>query len=153
MHLCAYVQIKNRSPKGEIMDENGLLPRTFQALSDPTRLRMFRLLAANRTQMCVCEFVDSLEERQYAVSRHLKILGLSGLLRKQKEGRRAYYGLDASNPTVPAFSRLVATLPDPDGTFARDQQKFEEQMPFRRGGDRCRQCTVRRKTRQAIPAR
>jgi len=106
---------------------------------------MFRLLAANRTRMCVCEFVDSLGERQYNVSRHLKVLGLAGLLRKEKEGRRAYYALDAVFPAISAFSRLVVSLPDPDGTFAKDQESFEEQMRYRQGGDRCRQCTERRK--------
>jgi len=135
------------------MNGSDLLPRSFQALSDPMRLRMFRLLAVNRTRMCVCEFVDSLKERQYNVSRHLKVLGLAGLLRKEKEGRRAYYGLEAANPAISAFSRLIASLPDLDGTFARDQESFEEQMPFRQGGDRCRQCTTRQKKRNAVPVR
>jgi len=135
------------------MNGDDLLPRTFQALGDPMRLRMFRLLAANRTRMCVCELVDSLEEEQYNVSRHLKLLGLAGLLRKEKEGRRAYYALEAANPTIPAFSKLVASLPDPDGTFAKDQERFDEQMPYRQGGDRCRQCTTRRKKRSAVSRR
>ena len=135
------------------MNGSDLLPRTFQALSDPMRLRMFRLFAVNRTKMCVCEFVDSLSERHYNVSRNLKVLGLSGLLRKEKEGRRAYYGLEPTNPSVSAFSRLVASLPDRDGTFARDQARFEEQMPFRQGGDRCRQCTTRGKKRNAVQVR
>ena len=75
------------------MNGSDLYPRTFQALSDPMRLRMFRLLAVNRTEMCVCEFVDSLSERQYNVSRHLKILELAGLLHKAKEGRRASHAV------------------------------------------------------------
>lgn len=135
------------------MNGSDTLPRVFQALSDPMRLRMFRLLAVNRTEMCVCEFVDSLGERQYNVSRHLKILELAGLLHKEKEGRRAYYGLEAANPSTSAFSRLVASLPDSDGTFVRDQLRFDEQMPFRQGGDRCRQCPTRRKKRNVIPVR
>jgi len=135
------------------MNGSDLLPRTFQALSDPMRLRMFRLLAVNRTEMCVCEFVDSLGERQYNVSRHLKILELAGLLHKEREGRRAYYGIEVANSTISAFSRLVASLPDPDGTFAKDQESFEEQMPLRQGGDRCRQCPTRRKKRHAVPIR
>ena len=135
------------------MNGSDILPRAFQALSDPMRLRMFRLLAVNRTEMCVCEFEDSLKERQYNVSRHLKLLGIAGLLHKEKEGRRAYYGLEADNPTVSAFSRLVVSLPDPDGTFAKDQERFEEQTPFRQGGDRCRLCDTRRKKRNAVPVR
>ncbi len=135
------------------MNGSDHLPRAFQALSDPMRLRMFRLLAVNRTEMCVCEFVDSIKERHYNVSRHLKVLGIAGLLRKEKEGRRAYYGLEAASATTSAFSKLVASLPDPDGTFAKDQESFEEQMPFRQGGDRCRQCSTRQKKRSTVPVR
>ena len=119
------------------MNGNDPLPRTFQALSDPTRLRMFRLIASNRAEMCVCEFVDSLQERQYNVSRHLKVLENAGLLRGEKDGRWTYYGLNRRTPTVSPFSKLVASLPDPEGTFAEDQERFKDRMALREGG-RCR---------------
>ncbi len=119
------------------MDGNVLLPRTFQALSDPTRLRMFRLVAVNRAEMCVCEFVDALQERQYNVSRHLKVLGTSGLLRGEKDGRWTYYGMDRRNSAAGPFARLVASLPDPEGTFAEDQERFKKRMALRERG-RCR---------------
>ena len=119
------------------MNGNSYLFRVFQALSDPTRLRIFRLLVTNRTEMCVCEVVDSLRERQYNVSRHLKVLELAGLLGGEKHGRWTYYGLDRRNPTVSSFAKLVASLPDLDGTFAEDQERFKKRMALREDG-RCR---------------
>jgi ArsR family transcriptional regulator, arsenate/arsenite/antimonite-responsive transcriptional repressor len=65
----------------------------FKALSDETRLRIMHLLLKAEKGLCVCEFTDALEVPQYNVSRHLKILKNSGLIREQKEGRWVYFSL------------------------------------------------------------
>ena len=52
----------------------------FQALADPTRIRIVHLLAHTGEEACLCELVDSLMEPQYKLSRHLKILRQAGLL-------------------------------------------------------------------------
>lgn len=109
----------------------------FKAVSDPTRLRMLRLLAANEAELCVCEFVDCLQERQYNVSRQLKVLEAAGLIAGEKEGRWVYYGLSpARGNTTSQVHRLVAKLPL-DATFAADQKRFEKRIGLRTGG-RCR---------------
>ena len=91
-----------------VLDRNALT-RALKALSDPTRLRMLRLLAVNRSQMCVCEFVDTLQERQYNVSKHLKILEQAGLIEGEREGRFLYYGLvDGGDATARLLYRLVS---------------------------------------------
>lgn len=66
----------------------------FKALGDLTRLRILLLLLYAHKELCVCELVDALEENQYNISRHLKILRQSGLLKERKEGRWVYYSLD-----------------------------------------------------------
>ena len=66
-------------------------PQVFQALSDPTRLRITALLAAAGERACVCELCDALTERQYNVSRHLKVLVQVGLLAHGRDGRWVYY--------------------------------------------------------------
>lgn len=111
--------------------------RAFKALSDPTRLRMLRLLAGNEAEMCVCELVDVLQERQYNVSRQLKELAAAGLVRGQKEGRWTYFGLlSGEDPGVAALCHLVAGLPE-DEVLAEDQQRFEERIRLRTDG-RCK---------------
>ena len=120
-----------------MLDRNALT-RALKALSDPTRLRMLRLLAVNRSQMCVCEFVDTLQERQYNVSKHLKILEQAGLIEGEREGRFLYYGLvDRGDATARLLYRLVTGVPDSDEVFSDDQIRFEERMDLREDG-RCR---------------
>lgn len=65
----------------------------FKALSDKTRIRIMRLLIDSGTEICGCEFVDSLEESQYNISRHMKVLKHAGLIKERKEGRWVYYSV------------------------------------------------------------
>ena len=113
------------------------LAQVFKALSDPTRLRMLRLLATTEAEMCVCEFVDCLQERQYNVSKQLKILEASGLIVGEKDGRFVYYGLAPTRgSTMAQVHKLVAKLPRGDA-FADDQKRLEKRMSLRSSG-RCR---------------
>jgi ArsR family transcriptional regulator, arsenate/arsenite/antimonite-responsive transcriptional repressor len=110
---------------------------TFQALSDPTRVRMLRLLASNETELCVCEFVDALQERQYNVSRQLKVLVSAGLVRGRKDGRWVYYSLcPAATAPEKHLRKLLAAL-EVDETLAQDQKRFERRMKLRTDGQ-CR---------------
>ncbi len=106
----------------------------FKALSDPTRLRIVRLMSVNAVEVCVCELVDSLGEAQYHVSRHLRELREAGLLYTEKEGRWVYYRL-SDKEEVKQWVRFVATLPAEP--FADDQKNFEVRLRLRVGG-RCR---------------
>src|SRR5213082_2998160 len=50
----------------------------FQALGDPTRLRILNLLAAG--ELCVCYFVEILGDPQPKISRHLAYLRRAGVV-------------------------------------------------------------------------
>jgi ArsR family transcriptional regulator len=67
-----------------------------QALSDPLRVLILRLLMER--ELCVCELVSALEEPQYKVSRHLGILKNAGLVRDWREGTWMHYEIA---PTLP----------------------------------------------------
>lgn len=109
----------------------------LKALSDPTRLRILRLLAANNAQMCVCEFVDALQERQYTISRGLGLLEQAGLVQGQKDGRWVYYSLiNKDDPTV-VLLHDVAISADDDDVLSLDQKRFDDRMALREEG-RCR---------------
>ncbi len=61
------------------MHVTNITPETvFQALAEGTRLRLLRLLTTTGEEACLCEFVDSLCEPEYNLSRHLKMLAASG---------------------------------------------------------------------------
>ena len=70
----------------------------FQALADPLRVRIVRLLAATEAECCLCELVDSLAEPQYSVSKHVKVLKQAGLLSAEKEGRWVSIGVQSGPP-------------------------------------------------------
>lgn len=109
----------------------------FRALGDSTRLRIVRLLATTNEEACLCEFVDSLLEPQYKLSRHLKILRQAGLLGAEKEGRWVYHELVSGTEHLEALYGMVAALPDPDGDYAADRKRFEKRLAHREAG-RCR---------------
>jgi ArsR family transcriptional regulator len=110
----------------------------LKALADETRLRIMRLLLVNQTAMCVCELVDSLEERQYNVSRHLQILEAAGLIAAEKDGRWVYYHVaESPDAFICALYESVAALPTTGDTLVGDQAHFRERMQLRDGG-RCR---------------
>jgi ArsR family transcriptional regulator len=109
----------------------------FRALGDPTRLRIVRLLAATHEEACLCEFVDSLLEPQYKLSRHLKILRQAGLLCAEKEGRWVYHRLASGTEQLETLYEWIAAIPDPDGDYAADRKCFEKRLAHREAG-RCR---------------
>ncbi|MDZ4771109.1 MAG: metalloregulator ArsR/SmtB family transcription factor [Chloroflexota bacterium] len=71
--------------------EARLIARFFQALSDPTRVRMIRALADK--EWCVSDLTEALGMDQPAVSHQLKYLREMGLVLWNKTGRHVYYRL------------------------------------------------------------
>ena len=109
----------------------------FQALSDATRLRIMRLLCITQEEACLCEFVDALEEPQYKLSRHLKVLKQAGLLSACKDGRWIYHRLVADTEFLQQLHKTVLLLTDTSGVYDADLQRFKERMTLREAG-RCR---------------
>lgn len=68
------------------------LAQAFQALSDPTRVRM--ISALRETELCVCDLAAVLGMTQSAVSHQLRTLRNQRLVKARKAGREVYYSLD-----------------------------------------------------------
>jgi len=68
------------------------LARTFQALSDPTRIRL--ISALTRTELCVCDLAALLGMTQSAISHQLGSLRDLRLVKSRKVGREVFYTLD-----------------------------------------------------------
>ncbi|QYY35475.1 MULTISPECIES: metalloregulator ArsR/SmtB family transcription factor [Cerasicoccaceae] len=110
----------------------------FKSLSDLTRLRIVRLLVVNQTEMCVCELVDALNEKQYNVSKQVKILESAGILESNKEGRWIYYGLKQNKKgLLDSIYTGVAMIEDKADLFTSDQKRVEARMQLREDG-RCK---------------
>lgn len=65
--------------------------KIFRALSDPIRLKILNFLRDG--EKCVCEIIPHVAIIQSVVSRHLKILKDSGIVRGRKDGTRRLYSI------------------------------------------------------------
>ena len=68
-------------------------PDVFRALADPTRRAILDQLRAS--ERSVNEIADSFRLTQPAVSQHLRILLIVGLVRVRSAGRQRFYQLNA----------------------------------------------------------
>jgi ubiquinone/menaquinone biosynthesis C-methylase UbiE/DNA-binding transcriptional ArsR family regulator len=96
----------------------------FQALADPTRLRILALL--RRMELSVGELAQVLGQSQPRVSRHLKILADAGVLERRKEGSWVFLTLADSGQLESLFA-LVDDWADAAtrGLFASDAARTE----------------------------
>ena len=76
----------------------------FQALADPTRLRILALLRI--MELSVGELAQVLGQSQPRVSRHLKILADAGVLERRKEGSWVFLTLAEPDRIEPMFALL-----------------------------------------------
>jgi ArsR family transcriptional regulator len=76
----------------------------FQALADPTRLRILALL--RRMELSVGELAQVLGQSQPRVSRHLKILADAGVLERRKEGSWVFLTLGDAERVGPLFALI-----------------------------------------------
>jgi ArsR family transcriptional regulator len=82
----------------------------LRALSDGTRLRIFRRIAAGRGPVCVCELTDRFPVSQPTVSHHLRVLREAGLVTVSRKGTWSYFapapgGLDALRGVLGGLDR------------------------------------------------
>lgn len=68
------------------------LARGFAALADPSRLRLFSLIASQPDgEVCACALVEPLGRSQPTVSHHLRILYEAGLVARERRGNWIWY--------------------------------------------------------------
>ena len=72
-------------------NQNRFKSIVFHALSDPIRLEILSFLRDG--EKCVCEIVPHLNLIQPLVSRHLKILKDTGIIRCRKDGTKRMYSI------------------------------------------------------------
>jgi ArsR family transcriptional regulator, arsenate/arsenite/antimonite-responsive transcriptional repressor len=80
------------------------LVKLFKLLSDETRLRILYYLT-QRSELHVRALCELLGESQPAVSHHLALLRVAGLIERRREGKHNYYGLKTRQ-----FSTLLDML-------------------------------------------
>ncbi len=76
------------------MDKLEKLSEILKALSDPTRLRIIKMLKECNCMLCVNAITNKLNVTQSAVSQHLRILRQAGLVRSERNGYFIHYAVD-----------------------------------------------------------
>ncbi len=84
-------------------DEAREVALIFDALSDPVRLRIFSIIAAEK-EACSCNLEAPVGKSQPTVSHHTRILAGAGLIEGERRGRWTYWH------AVPERLELVANL-------------------------------------------
>ncbi len=88
--LDSYVKKLKKVLKGSFSEEEcKKISEFYKALSDPTRVRILKML--NMRRMCVCELTAILNLSQPTITHHLKIMERAKLIRPRKKGKLTYY--------------------------------------------------------------
>jgi len=111
---------KNTSVKANMKKSAEALEILFQALADRTRLRLLNLMSGG--EVCVCFFVEVLDEPQSKISRHLAYLRGAGLVSTSRDGKWINYAIvPPEHPAArAAFDAVMAAMSD-DRELQRDR--------------------------------
>lgn len=88
------------------------LVQLFKLLSDDTRLRILYYLTQKR-ELHVRALCELLGESQPAVSHHLALLRVAGLIERRREGKHNYYGLQTQRFST-LLDALFSSMPEGD---------------------------------------
>lgn len=80
--------------------------KTFNALGDKTRFRLFQLLS-EKQQICVSQLAEELNITPACVSQHMKVLSEAGLVDRARDGQRVCYQVNTDSPSKKALSELI----------------------------------------------
>lgn len=72
-------------------DQAADIARIFKALGEPTRVKLYSLIAAAADEVCACDLTEPVGLSQPTVSHHMKQLVEAGLVTREQRGRWAYY--------------------------------------------------------------
>lgn len=96
----------------------------LRALADPVRLRIVHLLIS-QSELCVCQLSAVLRINYSALSKHLQMLKLVGIVSDEKRGRWIYYRLNREswNPAVERLIECVSELTSLESTAFNQDRK------------------------------
>jgi len=121
----------------------------FQALSDPYRIRIVGLMLRAKSEVCLCELASSLQEPEYKLSRHIKVLKNVGIVASTRDGKWIYHSLVSTDLHQRAVLEAIRFFPNHAGEHERDFARFKRRTLLREGG-RCRQPLAGRSVKNEV---
>ncbi len=115
------VPTKQRGPIPELSDQlEKDLVQVFKLLSDETRLRVLMYLA-REGELHVTALCDKLGQSQPAVSHHLALLRVAGLIEARRDGKHNFYSVRTKH-----FHRLMTEIFASLGEPGLDEIRFDD---------------------------
>ena len=99
-------KLKIMQLRKDALNPDARLPMVFNALSDAGRYHMFKLLS-QRQQLCVTDIAHIMNISVPAASQQLKLLEMSGLVRRRRHVQMICYSLQKNSSYVRSMLRLV----------------------------------------------
>jgi DNA-binding transcriptional ArsR family regulator len=90
------------------MEELEAISGISKALSDPTRLKIVKLLAETNHPICVNAITQQLSVSQSAVSQHLRVLRQAGLAEGNRYGFHVHYVLNTD--ALKSYRKAITDL-------------------------------------------
>ena len=108
----------------KIVAEELDLAGLYAALSDRTRLRLLNLMAGG--EVCVCFFIEVLDQPQPTISRHLAYLRKAGIVAARRDGKWIHYRINVPKDAVlrRALDDALASMRS-EGSMQRDVKKLQ----------------------------
>lgn len=99
--------------------------KIFKALSDPTRLRILRLLL--QKNLCVCELVFTLKMEQSRISHQLRILKDADLVEDLRDGKWTNYRIPEKTKKnlILLFDKIIKPTCSDSEEFEEDRKNLE----------------------------
>jgi len=98
----------NEIQKKHLHDDDEL-SRAFGVLGDANRWRIFKLLSECR-DLCVTDLANILDVSVPAVSQQLRVMEMSGLIKKERMGQMTCYKIHRGNPITLMVDRMVRSF-------------------------------------------
>ena len=104
------------------------LIKVLKALSDETRLRIFKVLLER--ECCVCELMQALAISQSRASRNLGILRDAGFLKERRDGAWIVYSVDwqTANHYATSLAKLLRDSPISNEVLVQDKERLKHAM-------------------------
>lgn len=88
-------------------EDNSKVPIVFSALSDPGRLKIFKLLMKN-SDICVTDIARIFDISVPAASQQLRILEMAGLVKSMRMQQMVCYEINNDDPLTKSLVKILA---------------------------------------------
>jgi len=105
LNLCS-VQKNAHNYKKQSGGGKTVLPTIFNALGDPTRFGVFKILSEKK-DACVSDIANIMGISVPAASHHLKVLEIAGLAQKERMGQTICYRIKENETIVRSIMKLI----------------------------------------------